>query len=390
MGMKERKMIEQAVIEKSKGMIEVIADLMPGDIYFAIIEGDTITWEKKSKGFTYEIFHVGQKLSAESTTLLAMREKRTLTKNVPRSFYGARLKIVSIPTVDEDNTVVGAFSVVTPIVHPVIEAFKHFAPVLVEMFSEGAFLYATDLTNFIETKSSKKFAIDSYPVGRELTQGDIAYKTVQTRQPQFGESPKERFGVPVAIACFPLFSIDNEQEIVGTLGIVLPKKTAAVLREMSVALESGLTDISSAIEQLAASAIEINANEESLNESIKDVIQITNEINDISAFIKDIAEETKLLGLNASIEAARAGEFGKGFGVVADEIRKLSSESKSTVPKMNSLTDTIRQKVEQAGTKSKASLDSSQEQASATEEITSSIEEITSMAAQLGQLANEL
>lgn len=383
-------MIEYATIEKSKLLIEAIADLMPGDIYFAIIEGDIITWDKKSKGFTYDIFHVGQKLSPESTTLVAMREKRTLTQNVPRSFYGARLKIVSIPTIDEDGNVVGAFSVVTPIVHPVIEAFKHFAPVLVEMFSEGAFLYATDLTTFIETKSSKKFAIDSYPVGRELMQGDIAYLTVKTKQPQFGESGEERFGVPVAIACFPLFDKDNPDEVVATLGIVLPKKTAAVLRQMSVALESGLTDISSAIEELAASAIEINSNEESLNESIQEVIQITNEINEISSFIKEIAEETKLLGLNASIEAARAGEAGKGFGVVADEIRKLSSESKSTVPKMNSLTETIRQRVEHAGAKSKASLDSSQEQASATEEITSSIEEITSMAAQLGQLANEL
>jgi methyl-accepting chemotaxis protein len=41
-----------------------------------------------------------------------------------------------------------------------------------------------------------------------------------------------------------------------------------------------------------------------------------------------------MLGLNAAIEAARVGEAGKGFGVVADEIRKLPAESKSTVPKI--------------------------------------------------------
>jgi len=319
-----------------------------------------------------------------------MRDRQTLIQNVPRSFYGVRLKIVSIPFVDDNDQVSGAFSIVVPVLHPVIAAFDHFAPVMTEMFSEGSFFYATDLNKIIHNQSSQKFAIDTYEKGKELVEGDLAYQVIKTGSPQFREYGEERFGVPVAISSFPLFDEENQNEIVATLGIVLPKKTAAVLRQMSVGLESGLMDISSAIEELAASAVEINANEEALNENIKDIIHISDEINEISLFIKDIAEETKLLGLNAAIEAARVGDAGKGFGVVADEIRKLSAESKSTVPKINALTSSIRAKVEEAGTKSKASLDSSQEQASATEEITSSIEEITSMSAELGRLATEL
>ncbi|SHJ40779.1 methyl-accepting chemotaxis protein [Lutispora thermophila] len=66
-----------------------------------------------------------------------------------------------------------------------------------------------------------------------------------------------------------------------------------------------------------------------------------NQINDLSNAILDITSQTNLLALNAAIEAARAGEAGKGFAVVAEEIRKLAEGSKTSVSRIQEMTNEV-------------------------------------------------
>ncbi|AKN29596.1 chemotaxis protein [Clostridium carboxidivorans P7] len=382
-------MISKQSLDALKTFTEFEANLIPGGVVYGIIEGDTMTWVKYSDNLDLNVFYVGLKLDHNSTTMTAIREKRAMSQNVPRSAYGTRLTISSIPIIDEQGNSIGAFSMAIPKLHPVVKAFPDFAPMLSEMFSEGVQLRLTDLNKIVLTQSSQKFDIPSLKEGVSLNENSIESKAIKSKKPQAEEVDTLEYGVPVRLSAYPLFD-EGTNEVVAAFSVTTPKEIAVTLRNMSSNLENNLTGISSTIQELAASASQIHANQQNLNTTINEITALSEKINEVSHFIKEIADETKMLGLNASIEAARAGEFGRGFGVVANEIRRLSDQSKTTIPKIAKLTEDIIAKVDESNKKSENSLSASQEQAAATEEITAGIEEITSTCEELNKIAHSL
>ena len=161
------------------------------------------------------------------------------------------------------------------------------------------------------------------------------------------------------------------------------------LKGMSEVINEKLIHVSAAMQELAASANDVSVNQVDLNNEIKNVNMISGKINEVTDLIKDIADETQLLGLNASIEAARAGTVGAGFGVVAQEIRKLSGSSKDTIEKIREFTSMINQSVNETVAKGNATTDIVNQQAKAIEGVASDLVGLSETSANLYELAHE-
>jgi len=116
------------------------------------------------------------------------------------------------------------------------------------------------------------------------------------------------------------------------------------MQEANNALKHAKNEIYTLIENVNKS-VEL---EYTMNTKLEQLASQTNEIRSVISVISDIADQTNLLALNAAIEAARAGEHGRGFAVVADEVRKLAERTQKSLSEINSTITIIIQSVHDA------------------------------------------
>ena len=120
-------------------------------------------------------------------------------------------------------------------------------------------------------------------------------------------------------------------------------------------------------------------------QSIQELEVKSRSISNIVSAINDIAEQTNLLSLNASIEAARAGEAGRGFSVVAEEIRKLADQCLTSSSQISNIVDEIVAKTGNVVSIARQAEDAVTSQATVVEDTTNSFRQIDQLVAQLIQ-----
>ncbi|MDY5185377.1 methyl-accepting chemotaxis protein [Helicobacter trogontum] len=120
-----------------------------------------------------------------------------------------------------------------------------------------------------------------------------------------------------------------------------------ITQRNQTSMSTGINDIKEMLENVYISIQNTQQQTNKLIESFETLERSTDSINQMVDTIKSIAEQTNLLALNAAIEAARAGEHGRGFAVVADEVRKLAEHTQRSLSEVDSNVKSITQQVEE-------------------------------------------
>ncbi|OOF26919.1 methyl-accepting chemotaxis protein [Salinivibrio proteolyticus] len=160
--------------------------------------------------------------------------------------------------------------------------------------------------------------------------------------------------------------------------------------------ESACRDGLSVVEDNRKAITQLAEHVDQATNVIRELDTNSQSINQIISTIQDIAEQTNLLALNAAIEAARAGEQGRGFAVVADEVRVLSQRTHDSTEEIRNMIETLQSTTQRAVdgmTQSNEMATSSVERAASASdklnEITRAIGDISEMAAQIASAAEE-
>jgi len=155
---------------------------------------------------------------------------------------------------------------------------------------------------------------------------------------------------------------------------------------------NGKQIVDNTIERINSLANEVETAVQTINNLAKDTTQIGSVVD----VIRDISEQTNLLALNAAIEAARAGEQGRGFAVVADEVRTLAGRTQDSTTEIQTMIESLQSSateatmvMQQSQQSAIDSVEKSHQAGQSLESITSAVKTITDMSAQIATAAEE-
>lgn len=208
-------------------------------------------------------------------------------------------------------------------------------------------------------------------------------KALRTGKQYQEEHGPEKYGIPFLGIATP---IKEDGKVVGAINIIQYLDKLHTIRNSSAELASVIQEMTATTDEVATSSDNVSSKLKQLAEDATAMKSSITEINTVLSVVQEVASQSHMLGLNAAIEAARAGDHGRGFSVVANEIRKMAETSKNTVKQVQEQLTQINNEIENMNSQIETIASQANTHAVSMKELNSAFAHIAGVAGNLSSL----
>ncbi|NLY86173.1 MAG: methyl-accepting chemotaxis protein [Tissierellia bacterium] len=268
-----------------------------------------------------------------------------------------------------------------------LDSFVKVAPYISQLTNTDIAVSVCDLEKCLIYVPSKKLD-HKLRAGDPHVKGSVNYESIITGKRVFKRVGPEVFGFPYIAIAIPIK--DEAGQIIGSVSFTEAVDRQDLLLALADNLKATMEQLTSITEIITTNSQKLKDVGNGLNIFAKESMEKVADTENILGFIRSISEKTNLLGLNASIEAARLGKEGGGFGVVAEEIRKLAISISDYVKNAERIIDDLKTSTDQITRRLEELLSISSHQIEINNYIRSLVVEINERAERLNENAKLL
>lgn len=262
----------------------------------------------------------------------------------------------------------------------VLQSVIDAAPVIKKILNEKSAIIICDREGCIYSSDGtevKAVMENGQQFNREVLQksgiGEVVFKNKKVLRNLF---KKEIHGFDSKSIAIPI--INEKNEVVGCLGINTNTEEYVRIVSSTEELNNSLKETNTTVSDIASGAVKLSEKLNYMVDNTKATEKLIEESTQAVTLIESIAKQSNLLGLNAAIESSRAGEYGKGFSVVAGEMRKLALDSGESSKKISAALADMSNSMKQIIDTINELGEISTTQAASLEEVSATIEHISS------------
>lgn len=266
-----------------------------------------------------------------------------------------------------------------------LDALIGILPYVIKAIPQDMLLCVTDGVQYLQAVEGEELRV-GMTIGSKVI-GTATEKCMkENRITRF--NVKESEGIPFKGVNVPIPGEDGMP--VGTLVCGIGRKKQQSLNNVAKLLTDSLDQMTFAMNEITKKADRLSVVGKKLFEETQNLNSKMKETRNIISAIKNLSNQTNLLGFNASIESARAGAYGRGFDVVAQEIRKLADDSKKEAEEINRIIFDLLEITDNMVSSVDESSNIAEQQAAITQENAASIEELQRLAYDVKNMAEIL